>query len=146
MRVERALSLRILADLVSRHFMWDRWETMIQESTPVIDRPRDSRHPTYDSIVYPIDYGYLPGTLGSDGEPVDVFVGTAPTGLVGAILTVDFRRKDREVKLLYDCSPTEVYVVNGFINYDPSLMRGFLAMRQPMQQLWVGDTSSHPQD
>lgn len=135
MRVERALSLLVLADLASRHLRWDQWAALIEASPPVIDRPRGSSHPTYPSIVYPIDYGYIPGTLGSDGEPVDLFLGSAETGLVGAIVTVDFRRRDREIKFLYNCSPEEIYIVNGFINFDTRLMHGRLALRMPLSSL-----------
>jgi inorganic pyrophosphatase len=136
MRVDHALALGDLAQTVSEHLSWKRWEEIIRDSPPVIDRPRGSCHPTYSSIVYPIDYGYIPGTLGSDGEPVDLFLGRADTGLVAAILTIDYRRRDREIKLLYNCSAEDVYLVNGFINFDSELMRGRLAMRVPMSSLW----------
>ena len=76
-----------------------------------------------------MDYGFIDGTLGSDGEPVDIFVGTGRPGLVGAILTTDHRKGDREVKFIYRCTTEEVYLVNGFINFDRSLMEGELVIR-----------------
>jgi inorganic pyrophosphatase len=135
MRVEHSLALSDLAEIVTEHFGWASWEAIIESHPPVIDRPKGSGHPTYPSIIYPIDYGYVPGTLGSDGEPVDVFVGQAGNGLVGAIITVDYRRRDRELKLLFNCSPEEVYLVNGFINYDTRFMRGRLALRYTLDSL-----------
>jgi inorganic pyrophosphatase len=120
------------ADLVTAEFPWLEWEGLISAKGVEIDRPIGSSHPRFADIVYPIDYGFVPGTIGSDGEPVDVFVGTAETGLVGAILTTDYRRGDREVKLLLDCSPEEVYLVNGFINFDQNLMEGRLVLRHDM--------------
>ena len=116
---------------------WLGWERLIAENGVTLDRPRGSRHPTWPEIVYPIDYGYVNGTVGADGEEVDVFVGTAGTGLVGAILTRDHRKGDEELKLLLDCGPAEVYLVNGFINFDRSRMEGDLVMRVPMARLWA---------
>ena len=97
-----------------------------------IDRPEGSRHPRYPEIIYPIDYGFVRGTTSSDLEEVDVFVGTAGNGLVGAIVTADYRRGDEEVKLIYNCSRREIYLVNGFINFAPELMEGRLVLRRGM--------------
>ena len=38
-----------------------------------IDRPLGSRHPTH-SFIYPVNYGYVPGTVVADGEPLDAYV------------------------------------------------------------------------
>ena len=73
---------------------------------------------------------------GPDGVEVDVFVGTAANGLMAAVLTDDHRRGDREIKLLYNCLPEEVYLVNGFINFNPQLLQGVLVMRRPLHLLW----------
>ncbi|ARA94520.1 hypothetical protein AWN76_016045 [Rhodothermaceae bacterium RA] len=125
-----------LKPLLARHLDWAAWERVIETHGLTIDRPRRSVHPRYPEIIYPIDYGYVNGTLGTDGEGLDVFVGTAPTGLVGALLTTDHRRGDREVKLLYRCTPEEIYLANGFINFDRTLLEGVLLLRRPMHVLW----------
>ncbi len=75
--------------------------------------------------------------MGADGEEVDVFVGTARTGLVAVEETRDHRKGDTELKLLWNCSPVEVYLVHGFLNFDRRLMEGQLRMRRPMVDLWV---------
>jgi inorganic pyrophosphatase len=41
--------------------------------TVKIDRPLGSRHPQH-GFVYPVNYGYVPGTIAPDGEPLDVYV------------------------------------------------------------------------
>ena len=41
--------------------------------TAVIDRPLGSRHPVW-GFIYPINYGYVPNTVSTDGEPLDVYV------------------------------------------------------------------------
>lgn len=119
-------------------FPWGRWEALVRRSPVVLDRPRLSRHPAFPDIVYPIDYGYVAGTSSGDGEAVDVFVGAAPAlGLVGAALTRDHRRGDREVKLLWGTTPAEVYLVHGFLNFAPDHLDGTLALRWPMAELWA---------
>lgn len=127
---------RALRATIRDHFPWPRWDTHIERKGLTIDRPFGTAHPNYPSVVYPLDYGFIPGTVGSDGEPIDAFVGTAAQGLVGLILTSDYRQGDREVKLLVDCTPPEIYVAHGFINYDRSLLEGVLVLRRPMPTLW----------
>lgn len=118
---------------------WDAWQEMILKNGITVDRPYGSRHPSFPEIVYPIDYGFVNNTTGTDGDEVDVFVGMTRNGLVGAILTHDRRKGDREVKLIYNCAPPEIYLVNGFINFDPNLMTGDLVLRQPMADLYEND-------
>ena len=124
-----------LRAVLQEHLDWPRWTALLQERGYRIDRARGSHHPTYPDIVYPIDYGYIPDTLGTEGDELDVFVGSASTGLVGAIFTTDYRRGDRECKLLYNTTPEEVYLVNGFINFDRALMEGTLVLRVSMSEL-----------
>jgi len=93
-------------------------------------------HPVHGEIVYPIDYGFINGTVSSDGEEIDIFLGTSDRGLVGAVWTVDYRKGDQECKFLLDCTPEEIYLVNGFLNFDRSLMEGILVMRRPMKAMW----------
>lgn len=120
----------------AHHFNWSGWERLIRENGVTIDRPRGSAHPSFDDIVYPIDYGFVNDTVGPDGDEVDVFVGTADTGLVALIVTHDRRKGDDEIKLIYNCRPEEIYLVNGFINFDRKLMSGELIMRGPMRAMW----------
>ncbi len=132
---------------------WEMWDGFIAMNGITIERPSGSAHPRYPDIIYPIDYGFVNGTLANDGEEVDIFVGTArssgadtdvasgglavrdiASGLVAAVFTHDPRKGDREVKFLYACTPREIYLVNGFVNFAP--MTGRLLMRRPMRELW----------
>jgi inorganic pyrophosphatase len=117
---------------------WSSWEALIRQNGVTIDRPRGSLHPVHESIVYPMDYGFVNRTMSSDGEEIDVFVGTADLGLVGAIWTTDHRKADRECKFLLDCSPPEIYMIHGFLNFDRKLMEGEMVLRWPMAELWAG--------
>ena len=38
-----------------------------------IDRPMGSKHPRH-GFIYPINYGYVPGTMSADGEELDAYV------------------------------------------------------------------------
>jgi inorganic pyrophosphatase len=38
-----------------------------------IDRPLGSRHPDH-GFFYPVNYGYLPGVIGRDGEELDAYL------------------------------------------------------------------------
>ena len=125
-----------LRTLTAEHFRWAVWETLIEENGITLDRPHGTAHPNFPEIIYPMDYGFVRGTCASDGHGVDVFVGTAESALVGLMLCADNRRGDREVKLLYGCTPREVYLAHGFINFDRSLLEGVLALRHPMRALW----------
>jgi len=124
-------------DLVADHLDWTGWEALIEQRGITIDRPRHYPHPRYPEIIYPLDYGYVNGTLGTDGQGLDVFVGTAAVGLVGAILTTDHRQHDREIKLLYRCAPAEIYTAHGFINFDRQRLEGLLVLRHSMHALWT---------
>jgi inorganic pyrophosphatase len=39
----------------------------------IVDRPLGSRHPQY-KYIYPINYGYIPGTLAPDGKEMDAYI------------------------------------------------------------------------
>ena len=121
----------------AQHFRWAAWEKLIGQNGITIDRPYRSRHPRFPEIIYPLDYGYINGTRGTDGEEVDVFVGSGTGGLTALLLTTDHRRGDREFKLLWGCTPEEIYLAHGFINFDRTLMDGLLVLRHPMQELWT---------
>lgn len=39
----------------------------------VMDRPLGSKHPEH-GFIYPVNYGYIPGTISGDGEELDAYV------------------------------------------------------------------------
>jgi inorganic pyrophosphatase len=83
----------------------------------VLDRPRGSHHPRYPEVIYPVDYGYLEGTSGGDGDEVDVWRGSMPeTRLGGIVCTVDVLKHDAEIKLLLGCTAAEIETISSFLN------------------------------
>ena len=49
---------------------WALLDEWVARYPLVIDRPRGSGHPRYPDWIYPLDYGYLQGTLAGDGGGV----------------------------------------------------------------------------
>ena len=42
--------------------------------TVTIDRPLGTRHPNHPDILYPVNYGYIPGIMAPDGEEQDAYI------------------------------------------------------------------------
>lgn len=38
-----------------------------------IDRPMGSRHPQHRHILYPVNYGFVPGVMAPDGDELDAY-------------------------------------------------------------------------
>lgn len=96
---------------------WSALDDFVGTSEIVIDRPKGSRHPRYNELVYPIDYGYLAGTRSGDGESVDIWVGNAPEKDVGGlVVSIDLLKNDAEIKILAGCTSVEIAVIEQFLN------------------------------
>ena len=68
-----------------------------------IDRPLGSTHPKHKSIIYPINYGYIDGVIGGDGEELDVYllgVDAPVTEYKATVIAVIHRLNDNEDKLV----------------------------------------------
>jgi inorganic pyrophosphatase len=91
---------------------WDRLDELIKSSEIVLDRPNRITVP-------PIDYGYLSGTSGGDGDEIDVWKGSLQQTEVDAIVcTVDLGKRDAEVKVLIGCSDDEKKAICEFHTSD----------------------------
>ena len=40
----------------------------------IVDRPLGSTHPQYQDLIYPVNYGYIEGTMAPDGEEQDAYI------------------------------------------------------------------------
>ena len=66
----------------------------------VVDRPIGYRH---DDIVYPVNYGYIPGILAGDGEDQDAYILGVPypvSSFDGQVVGAVRRKNDCEDKLV----------------------------------------------
>ncbi|MBQ9163096.1 MAG: inorganic diphosphatase [Clostridia bacterium] len=70
----------------------------------VIDRPVGYVHKKAKyELVYPVNYGYIPGVLGGDGEELDVYllgVDEAVEEYTCRIIGIVYRKNDVEDKLI----------------------------------------------
>ena len=69
--------------------------------TVTVDRPLGSYHPEHPDIYYPINYGYIEGTMAADGEEEDAYVLgiTEPVSeFTGRIIAIINRENDIEHK------------------------------------------------
>lgn len=96
---------------------WIALDILVEYSDVVIDRPKGSRHPRYLETIYPLDYGYLKGTVRSDGQGIDVWLGSSgKKSVTGVVLTVDLHKRDAEQKILCGCSIDEAEMIREFHN------------------------------
>ena len=68
----------------------------------IIDRQLGTKHPLH-GFIYPINYGYIPGTISGDNEEIDVYVIGEFEPLVkyeGYVVAVIKRVNDIEEKLV----------------------------------------------
>jgi inorganic pyrophosphatase len=69
----------------------------------VMDRPLGSHHPSYPSMSYPVNYGYIPNTQASDGEALDAYYLGVDVPLVqaaGMCIAIIHRLDDDDDKLV----------------------------------------------
>lgn len=67
----------------------------------IVDRPLGSRHPTYQTLVYPVNYGYIEGIVAADGEEQDAYllgVDRPCKEFAGTVIAIVHRRNDVEEK------------------------------------------------
>ena len=96
---------------------WWSLDELVRMNELVIDRPIGTPHPSFPNSIYPLDYGYLKGTMGGDGDGVDVWKGSLDTGKVQAsIVTVDLLKVCVEVKLVVGCTEEEIEEVLNYHN------------------------------
>lgn len=108
---------------------WNALDSLVFNSTIIIDRPKGSIHPKYADFTYKIDYGYLSDTTSLDNEGIDIWRGTDPAQKInGIICTVDLKKKDSEIKILIGCTESEIKTVFKAHN-NTEFMKGFLIIK-----------------
>lgn len=91
------------------HLLAEKW--LGKTVSAVIDRPIGYRHVTdHGTVIYPVNYGFIPGTIDGDGEETDVYVlgPDAPLNEVhGVVVGVIHRTNDCEDKLVMAADYTD---------------------------------------
>lgn len=97
-----------------------------------IDRPIGYvHHKGAKTLVYPINYGYIPGVLGGDGEELDVYllgVDEAVSEYTARVIGIAHRENDVEDKLIaapVDCSFSLSEMVQA-ISFQEKYYRGYV--------------------
>jgi len=87
---------------------WEALDRLVACHSTGIDRRRGTVQTSDPILLYSMDYEYLEGTVSSDCEGTDVWIGSFGSRLVTAVLcTVDTNKEDAEIKLLVGCAPDE---------------------------------------
>ncbi len=69
--------------------------------TVIVDRPLGSKHPAHAELVYPINYGYIPGIIAPDREEQDAYilgVDCPVAQFTGHLIAIIHRKNDVEDK------------------------------------------------
>ena len=69
--------------------------------TVIMDRPMGTYHPKHKDMYYPVNYGYIPGIMASDGEEQDAYVLGVDEPLkefTGVVIAIIHRFDDVEEK------------------------------------------------
>ena len=96
---------------------WTSIDKLVEDSEIKIDRPKGSLHPRNESVIYPMDYGFLEGTRSGDQHEIDVWLGSnLERGVTAIVCTIDLWKSDAEVKLLIGCTKSEAQRILEFHN------------------------------
>ncbi len=96
---------------------WQKIDTLYLSSDLVINRPKNSVHPMYTNLIYPVDYGYLKDLHGENPDHISVYRGSLDaTNVSSLVVCADILKRDIEVKLLVGCNNSEVNSILEFLN------------------------------
>lgn len=111
-------------NLLNNGYFWQKLDSLILSTNVIISQPKDSRHPKYPNMVYPVDYGYL-----EDTKEIKVFKGSEKRSKVDAVMVVaDILKRDLDVKLMWGCNKEEEEEILRFIN-QTDYQKGILIRR-----------------
>ncbi len=108
-------SITIYAHLQAAGLINDHEDNCFKKDKPVLDpetilgkmvyvkmdRPIGTEHPKHPGLIYPVNYGYIPGLLGGDGEEQDVYllgVDSPITSACARVIAIVHRLDDVEDK------------------------------------------------
>ena len=95
-------------ELENNAYFWQKLDTLVLSSTMVIDHKKNTSHPNYPNLIYPVDYGYLEDDLNDNDDRISFFQGSEETSTVDSIVVcVDILKRDVSVKLLIGCNKQE---------------------------------------
>ena len=81
----------------------DSYEFLGKEVEVTVDRKLGTHHPKYNDMIYPINYGYIEGTISGDNEELDAYVideNTPKDKVKGVCIGILQRIDDMDDKLI----------------------------------------------
>lgn len=75
-----------------------------------VDRPLGSTHPRFPDMIYPVNYGFVEGVMGGDGQEQDVYILGTDRPLrtfEGKVIAVYHRFHDVEDKWIVSLDGTD---------------------------------------
>jgi inorganic pyrophosphatase len=99
--------------------IWESADVLVARSAITIDRPEGRPHPRFPQFVYPLPYGYLEGTMGGDGDGIDVWVGPSGRSVTAMAVCIDPIKRNAEVKLILGCGDDEIERIEVFYATQP---------------------------
>ena len=91
-------------EILRRLYILDDLKSLIGKKVHVyIDRPKGSKHPNYNNIIYPVNYGYIKEYTALDGEYQDAYVIGVDEPLEefgGEVIAIINRKNDNEDKII----------------------------------------------
>lgn len=98
-------------------YFWQKIDTLYFSSKLIISRKKNSIHPVYHNLVYPVDYGFLEDTINRDQEGIAVYRGSGSASSIQTlVVAADILKKDIDVKLLVGCTSEEEEEILRFLN------------------------------
>lgn len=83
----------------------------------MVDRPRGSAHPRCPDLICPTDYRYVARISSMDGQVIDVWMrSSAICRIDGILCTLDSKKMDLDIKIVYSCTDQEKREVYSIMN------------------------------
>ena len=106
-----------MANYENNAYFWQKIDTLYLSSNLVISRHKGETHPNFKNLIYPVEYGHLKDTLGTNMEGLSVYVGSeSKTTINGIVVAADILIKSVDIKILVGCNEEEIYEVLHFLN------------------------------
>ena len=109
-----------------------------------IDRPIGSKHPKH-GFIYPVNYGYVPGVMGGDGEELDAYllgVFEPVEEYEGHLIGVIYREDDVEEKLVVAPKVYSADQIMALVEFQERWFHSWLAYHYDKPYYWPDDFTS----
>lgn len=98
----------------------------------IVDRQLGSKHPSH-GFFYPINYGYIPGTISGDGEEIDAYIvgEFEPLEKFAGFVVAIIKREDDDEDKLVVCKDINKYnklQIQALVEFQERFFISFITM------------------